>query len=279
MSIKSAVRATVPRKVRNWLRSPSKTIQWAWDSARYSLGTRITLPLFPTWSIVCHPQAYRAIHSAQVADPEQREEFEHFVAFCDSSMFLFDIGAHFGVFSLAAAHFGGRAVAVDPSPTATRMIAREAALNECGDRIQIVRAAVSDVSGRMELLEAGVFTYGYYRVDKGRARTELTQVRAMTVDEMTSRFGVPTHIKVDVEGHEAPVLRGARATLSKWRPVLFLELHNEMVRHNDGDPDWVFDELDRAHYRIFSTNGGTTDRESILRWPIARIVAKPAGCP
>ena len=48
------------------------------------------------------------VHAAQIADVEQAEEFRSFVRHCSKAMFLFDIGAHFGVFSLTVAHFGGK---------------------------------------------------------------------------------------------------------------------------------------------------------------------------
>jgi len=191
-------------------------------------------------------------------------------------MFLFDIGAHFGVFSLAATHFGGRAVAVDPSPTATRMIQIQAALNGCAASMQIVRAAVSDVSGVMNLLDAGVFGDGFFKVTKGRSNRELTQSRAVTIDQMVSQFGVPTHIKVDVEGHEAAVLRGARNTLRNYSPLLFLELHTEMILSEAGDPNSSLDELSDLGYATFALNGETIARSAILDQPIIRIIATRA---
>ena len=122
--LKSVIRAAVPRPVRNWLRSPSRSTRWLWDATRFHLGTTETLKFRPNWTLICHPCAYRVAYHAQIADPEQSEEFENFLHQCSDRMFLFDVGAHFGIFSLAAAHFGGKAIAVDPSPIATRMIAR-----------------------------------------------------------------------------------------------------------------------------------------------------------
>jgi hypothetical protein len=33
-------------------------------------------------------------------------------------------------------------------------------------------------------------------------------------------------MKIDVEGHELEVLRGARETIQKWRPTLWVEIFN-----------------------------------------------------
>ena len=81
-------------------------------------------------------------------------------------MVLFDLGAHFGLFSLAALHYGGigsRAVAVDPSPAAMRMMRVEARLNNIADgRWRLVQAAVTNQVGVQQMVAAGVHSAGYY---------------------------------------------------------------------------------------------------------------------
>jgi FkbM family methyltransferase len=271
--LKTIVRAAVPRPVRNWLRSPSRSVGWIWDAAGFYIGLTKTLPLLPEWHVVCHPRFYRVVQQSQIADPEQATEFHNFVRHCSKAMFLFDIGAHFGVFSLTAAHFGGKSLAVDPSPTATRMIATEAALNGCTNNIQILRAAVSDSNGAVGMLSSGVFSDGYFKFAKGRADRELTQTQALTIDQIVLQYGSPTHIKIDVEGHEAAVLRGARATLVESSPVLFLELHNELAAAEGIDPRSALSELDRVGYAAFALTGNRISHEDILRRPIERVLA------
>jgi len=271
--IKSVVRSAVPRPFRNWLRSPSKSAAWLWDFITFSMGATKTLALLPDWYIVCHPHAYKVFYEAQIVDPEQAEEFRNFMAHCSSKMFLFDIGAHFGVFSLAAAHFGGKAIALDPSPTATRMIAIEAALNNCTQDIHVMQAAASDTSGVIGMLSSGVYSDGYFQVSSGRSTNELSRTQAVTIDDLTVRHGSPTHLKIDVEGHEAAVLRGARTTLSQFSPLLFLELHNEIVAREGGDPNSALDELSQTGYSTFGLDGKPVSKLSLLEKPIVRIVA------
>jgi len=272
-SLKTVVRAAVPRPVRNWLRSPSRSAEWLWDAAAFTFGARRTLALLDDWSVVCHPHFYKVVCQAQIADPEQSTEFRNFISHCARDMFLFDIGAHFGVFSLAAAHFGGRAVAIDPSPTATKMIAAEARLNRCAKEIEILQAAVSDTNGEVAMLSSGVFSDGYFKFARGRSRSDLTRTRALTVDQMALQYGLPTHIKIDVEGHEAAVVRGARSTLREASPIVFLELHNEIVASEGGDPEATLDELAALGYATESIQGGSISRAEMLRPAIIRVVA------
>jgi FkbM family methyltransferase len=272
--LKNVVRATVPRGVRNWLRSPRKSAEWLYDSVRYSMGAVRSIQVAEGVRLTCHPHAYKVYRNAQIDDPKQREEFLGFVSRCWAGMLLFDIGAHFGIFSLTAAKLGGTSVAVDPSPISCRMLSCQRMLNECVDKIQVLPAAVSDTDGLIGMLSAGVFTPGYVRVVRGRSKRELTQAHAVTVDEMADRFGVPTHIKIDVEGHELAVLRGARRILRDSGPLLFLELHNEMIRSVSGDPRECLAALDEHGYTIYFPSGEIAENSSILTPPIVRLVGQ-----
>jgi FkbM family methyltransferase len=272
--LKTLIRASVPRSLRNWLRSPSKSMEWIWDWGRYSLGITRSLQVQSDWSVVCHPRAYRTGLKAQIGDPDQAAEFQSFLSHCNSGMILFDLGAHFGLFSLAAAHHGGRSIAVDPSPAAIRMIETQAKLNCHADSINAIRAAVSDSCREIEMLAAGVLSDDYFIISQGRSSRELTRLSATTIDRIAGEFGAPSHIKIDVEGHEAAVLRGGRTTLSLSSPVLFVELHNEIVSMSGGNPNEAIDELDQMGYVVFGVDGQRISREMISKKAIIRVVAK-----
>jgi FkbM family methyltransferase len=279
-ALKYAVRATVPRPLRNWLRSPSHSAEWLWDAVRFSLGSVESFEIVPNLRLAFHPHAYKLFLQSQVDDPEQRDEFRSFISHCRRGMLLFDIGAHYGVFSLVAAQLGGAAVAVDPSPAAAKMISVQASLNHLLDRIRILQSAVSDSDCTLAMLDAGVLSAGYFKLTKeGRPSQELTSAHATTVDLLVRQFGPPTHIKIDVEGHEAAVLRGARTALQTFAPILFVELHTEMVRSDGGDPCAALDELHRLGYSTHAFSGEPIATDAILNRPIIRIVARPAHRP
>lgn len=249
--VKSAIRVLVPRNVRNWMRSPAKVLTWLWQSARFRCGFKNRLEISGGQSLLCHPLVYRAVQAAQVRDPEQAAEFHQFVSYCHRGMFLFDVGASFGIFSLACARLGGNAVAMDPSPIATDMIAKQLKLNNLKDNVRILQAAIGDMDGTIEMLSAGIYSGGYYRYESGRDRRELTRVPVTTLDHLAERFGRPSHLKIDLEGYEAPVIRGARELLKRASPLVFLELHNEMVHASSGDVTFCVNELLKLGYKIF----------------------------
>jgi FkbM family methyltransferase len=272
--LKSVVRRVVPREVRNWARSPKKAFHWIWMNTRFTLGFSEQLEIAQGHTLRFHPLAYESARKAQVDDPEQSEEFHQFVSLCRPGMLLFDIGASFGVFSLICGQVGGRAVAIDPSHIAARMISAQLKLNKLADRVEVLEAAVGDAEGSIEMLSAGIYSDGYLRFEAGRDSSELTRVPVTTVDLLTGRFGEPSHLKIDVEGYEAAVIRGARRLLQQSSPMVFLELHNEMVRDARGDVGFCVRELLDLGYKIYSIHGAPLGAEEAVAPPICRILAK-----
>jgi FkbM family methyltransferase len=262
------------------VRSPRKSLLWLADEARHLLGADVQVTLRPGWTLRSHPAAFRGAYYAQVNDPVQIREFDGFLASLTPGTYLLDLGAHFGAFSLAALHYGGpeaRALAVDPSPQACRMMRIQGRLNGLADRFSVVQAAVSDHSGTETMVAIGVLADGYFAVPaKGLPAPELTLTEAITVDDLVGRMGrLPTHIKIDVEGAEAAVLRGAKHTLSRApAPLLFVEFHNALIRQRQADPSESVRLLHQAGYRVYSTEGVELDEAALLAADLVRTQAR-----
>lgn len=306
------VRRVVPRSARNWLRSPSRTARWILDEAAHRLGRDVEVALRPRWSPRCHPAAERVFRVLR-DDPEQAAELDAFLDSCHPGMVLFDAGAHFGVFSLAALWRGGsgaRAVAIEPSPAACRILSIHAALNGASDRIRILQAAVSDRPGTVRMLDAGVIAAGYFvsdggdrgRAAGGRARNaraasvpamsararnasapsdrppgDFTEVRAVTLEGVARESGLaPTHLKIDVEGAEDAVLRGAGGILDgPAPPLVFLELHGGIQRRAGHDPAAALRLLRAKGYEILPADGLPGDDGALTGGEVRRVVARP----
>lgn len=131
---------------------------------------------------------------------------------------FFDIGAHAGIYSLAAARVlgeGGAIVAVEPNSANAARFVRHMSLNGI-DSVRLIQAAASDVAGRATFSE-GPNDY------EGRLDPEgEVAVETVRLDDIQP---APSVIKIDVEGHEAAVLRGARRILDVDRPVVFVAVH------------------------------------------------------
>jgi hypothetical protein len=102
------------------------------------------------------------------------------------------------------------------------------------------------------------------------------QTKAISLDKLAEELKLsPTHIKIDVEGDEAAVLRGGKQLLSQVpAPTLFIELHNTIVRERGQNPADTLLTLRAYGYRTFTVDSCAIDDDAILSKPLIRIIAK-----
>jgi FkbM family methyltransferase len=94
------------------------------------------------------------------------------------------------------------------------------------ENVNVLNAAISDRSGELRFSP---------HPDRLQGRLDATGsqvVNSITLDEYVNMPGVrpPNFLKIDVEGGEASVLRGAMDVLAKYRPVIFLATHGQEVK-------------------------------------------------
>jgi FkbM family methyltransferase len=146
---------------------------------------------------------------------------------------VWDIGANMGIFTYAAAHRSGPSgtvISVEPDAFAVQLLRRSAA-ERCVQRatINILPVAVSDSIGLAEfcIVERGT-SMNHLACSVGSSQTGGTRctvtVPTLTLDWLLDRFSPPQVIKIDVEGAELAVLRGAKRMLSDVRPVMLCEV-------------------------------------------------------
>ncbi len=148
---------------------------------------------------------------------------------------FWDIGANIGYFVLAAAvalENTGEVVAFEPMEAAWRNLMDNMALNDFTN-IRPVRLAVSDTSGEAVLYSAGDFadtSANIFTAKEVGGKEEVCQT--ITLDEFARDLSVlpPTLIKMDIEGAELAVLRGARELIRKAQPLLMIELEPKTLR-------------------------------------------------
>lgn len=130
----------------------------------------------------------------------------------------FDIGAHFGYWTLALSRLCGplgTVFAFEPSSENLVRLRHNLQLNNI-ENVRVVSAAVSDVEGKLKFAEGGSMS----AVGAGTI-----EVDAITLDEFCKAHPQPDFLLIDVEGHAGEVLRGADRIFHE-RPVPVLcEIH------------------------------------------------------
>lgn len=142
---------------------------------------------------------------------------------------FFDIGANIGFFSLIAAKRvspEGSVYSFEPVPSNVALIRRNAELNNL-ETIRVFPEAVGAETGRTELVvtkHIGGAVLASLDLPPD-AQSRMT-VDIVTVDDAVTKHGLrpPTLMKIDVEGAEIDVLRGATGVIRAHRPKLIYEI-------------------------------------------------------
>ncbi len=132
-----------------------------------------------------------------------------------------DVGAHLGTHTLWFAKVCGAAHvhAFEPVARYADVAERNMALNDLERTVTVHRVGLSDQPGRATNFLSREHQIGF--VPEATGVNEEFPVARMD-DVVRGRVDV---IKLDVEGMEAAVLRGATRILSRYRPVIFAECH------------------------------------------------------
>ncbi len=141
---------------------------------------------------------------------------------------VYDVGAHHGVYSSWFAQrvgSGGAVIAFEPAREAFEVIGRNARLNGL-DNVRPIHAVVGDRPGPVAFDDASL------SVAAG-AVAQATDVAELTLDDFDGP--APDMLKIDVEGYEGRVLRGAARLLEERTPHLLLELHPAFLAHRYGE--------------------------------------------
>jgi FkbM family methyltransferase len=145
---------------------------------------------------------------------------------------FYDVGAHIGFFSLIAARLVGKSGAVyafEADPANAARIERQVHANGF-PQIEVIPSAVWSRSEVLRFQRASEFSshnQGSVVATRGGAdNAAIIEVSALSLDEFAQDHKSPTLLKIDVEGGEAEVLRGAEQLFSDAKPALICEVHD-----------------------------------------------------
>jgi FkbM family methyltransferase len=172
---------------------------------------------------------------------------------------IFDVGANVGFIATQLAQAingrGCRIIAFEPVYETFTKLTESVHRLGLQSKISTVCCAVSDRAGAVCSIASNQreSLFAHVKSDTGKAlsETNLTWCSEVTIDSVVESLGIrPLLLKIDVEGYEAHVLRGARALLHEpTPPVISFELNPSTLREAGSSIDAVAAEL--RDYRIF----------------------------
>jgi FkbM family methyltransferase len=175
-----------------------------------------------------------------------------------------DVGANVGVFCFLAADVlqrrHGQALAIEPLSQNLSFLAESVARNGLSTLIEIAPCAVGDREGTLALEVMAPGDIANARPTTWSRPTDsaatIAHVRMATLDSLTQDLQNIQFVKIDVEGAELFVLRGAVELLRRERPLVYCEFHREFMAANGTTFADVLSFAEAAGYSIRYLGGG-----------------------
>ena len=153
----------------------------------------------------------------------QNKCLNKFIKYCESQTkkmkTVIDVGAWCGTWAKAIEPFAKKVIAFEPDQTHFECLQRNCTVN-CTPRMEAVGAQLQEVS-----LTEDNFTQAKRVNEKGN-------IRMITLDHMA--YEDVDMIKIDVEGYEMEVLKGATKTLESVK-YLMIELNNNTKKYGSNN--------------------------------------------
>jgi len=187
---------------------------------------------------------------------------------CRGKRCVLDVGAHIGLVAMPAASVldaNGRLYAFEPAAANAHILRRHLALNGLSN-VEVIESLVGAEEWPNVAFYESDGPHGQNSIvlksdEKlksewgGYKRIERPQV-SLDVFCMRKRLA-PEVIKIDVEGAEIGVLRGARSILHRYRPLIILSIHPREIVMTGDRVEALRELLDELDYDLCDTNGRT----------------------
>ena len=186
-----------------------------------------------------------------------------------SSVFV-DVGANQGEFTIAAAIIAGQGeiIAIEPVDEFRGRLLENIRLNGLSN-VRVAPIALGDEEGSLPIFDSetlfpdGTMHDGLTTLFASPSRSRCRGiVPVRTLDAVLEELAVARVdvIKLDIEGAEWMALRGAAKTLSKYRPMLILEVGRETCRAAGYEPEDFVAWLLGQNYQLERVvDGGRTE--------------------
>ena len=174
------------------------------------------------------------LNAPDITNRNDARQVQFFLDRVKSGDSVLDIGGHYGEYAVLFASLtgpSGRVVTFEPDASAREVLRRNLALNPCAAKVKIEEIALSDTSGTRTFFSRGGDSMSSLARSGLGTNATASDVYEQTVTTMrlddyltANGLGFPRWIKLDTEGAEINILRGARQVL-KSGAVIVCELH------------------------------------------------------
>jgi FkbM family methyltransferase len=184
---------------------------------------------------------------------------------------MFDVGANIGLMAAAvlAANSRTRVVSFEASPSVLRYLRRSVEEGSYHDRWQIVPRAVADKPGTVNLTSVSSMShdslFDYIALPSSAQQDGSQCIPATTLDLEWRRLGSPqvSVVKLDVEGAEGLVFRGAAELILNCRPIILTEWCEKYLSRFNTRPESLWEIAMEYNYRLVTVPNFITVQDAV----------------
>lgn len=185
--------------------------------------------------------------------------YDHFMGEIRDNASVIDIGAHIGVFSVAAAlHAPGvKVFAFEPFPDNFSRLKANIARNKLNDRIIPIDRAVSGVRGTREIYDMPErFSPSLYPLKDNKGAIS---VQCMTLKDIFDEYKIDRcdFLKVDCEGLEYEIIAATPPEYVARIRTITLETHDHLIAETEGNKEKLIAFLHANHFDVVLAEDGT----------------------
>ena len=145
---------------------------------------------------------------------------------------VIDLGANIGTHSILLSKLasGGRVFSFEPQSLTFSLLQNNLLLNSCKN-VFPYRFAISNTEMDVMFMES--FTYQGENINNGALQVSQDNFSGdMTISKKLDDFNLPpiSFIKMDIQGFEVNALRGAKETIMRHKPIMFVEIEEQRLR-------------------------------------------------
>ncbi len=179
--------------------------------------------------------------------------------------YFFDIGSNFGWYSIAVCDVvapKGRVVAFDMVPELMAEFKRNIDLNNANNMITVENIALGDHEGVVDYLYSSDTEMGNFQPEMLKDGSKEISTSALkhgharmtTLDQYVTERAILRIdcMKIDIDGAEVPLLRGARTTLATLQPAIVIEVSERGQQAQGHTCREIFEELAQHGYSFYS---------------------------
>ena len=211
----------------------------------------------------------------------ERTETKAFIHHLQPGALIIDAGANFGHYALVASKFvgsAGRVIAFEPNTETFKLLQSNLPML-AHQNVSAVQAGLSDDNGEMNL-SIDNSNPGGHSFTKDNIREaggdEITPVYSLDQYLGNNQIAPPVSlIKIDVQGFEAKVIRGAMRTIQHDHPVVFCEVTPEAIKNSGDDFLELLEFFKDTNYTVQFINTANGHLEDVSYEQASYILHQP----